>query len=293
MGLGAFRTAWKRQTKYFGHDRSDRYSVLVLDNRGMGLSDKPACRYSTSEMARDIIELLQHVDWLPSPLPTLYDMKDSPPKRDLHIVGISMGGMMAQELALIIPNHIASLSLISTASRLVRTLPFVENLRARINMFIPRDLDVQLDEIAHRLFPDEWLAQPDTENGDDEKKSFPTNFDRFAAAEIQKRSDKAGFTKKGFTLQAVAAGWHFKSTEQIKQIGDGVGRERICVVHGTQDRMITFEHFRIFKEQFGGEDCGVEFKVWEGKGHVLVWEVENDFNEFMEWRFEMCENMGT
>ncbi|KAJ9607581.1 hypothetical protein H2200_007659 [Cladophialophora chaetospira] len=282
MGLGAFRTAWKRQTKYFGHDRSKRYSCLILDNRGMGLSDKPSARYSTSEMAHDVIEILQHVGWLPPPT------DDISPKRDLHIAGISMGGMIAQELSLLIPNHIASLNLISTAPRLVRTLPFIENLRNRINMFIPREIDVQLEEVGYRLFSEEWLALPDTEYAD-ASKNFPTNRDRFAAGELQKRSDKAGFTKKGFTLQAITAGWHFKSAAQIKEIGDVVGRERICVVHGTGDRMIDFHHFGLLKKELGE---GVEYKVWEGKGHVLVWEVEDEFNACLEQRFEKCEEMG-
>ncbi|OCT52235.1 putative alpha/beta hydrolase [Cladophialophora carrionii] len=243
-------------------------------------------------MARDVIELLQVAGWLPSPLHSSIASTDtSPPGRDLHIIGISMGGMIAQELSLLIPDYMASLSLISTAPRLVRTIPFIENLRNRINMFIPRDIDVQLEEIAHRLFSTEWLAQEDTEN-EDPTKNFPTNRDRFAAGELQKRMDKAGFTRKGFTLQAIAAGWHFKSAEAIKRIGDVVGRERICVVHGTQDRMIDFHHFGMLREQLGGDDGGVQFKVWEGKGHVLVWEVEHEFNTFLEGRFEKCESMN-
>ena len=250
----------------------------------MGLSDKPNCRYTTSEMARDVIDLLQHVDWLPSPLPTY------PSKKDLHLVGISMGGMIAQELSLLIPTYLVSLSLISTAPRIVRTAPFIENLRNRINMFIPRDIDVQLDEVGHRLFSDEWLALPDTEQKDPEL-NFPINRDRFAAGELGKRMDKTGFTKKGFTLQAIAAGWHHKSPEQIHTIGDEVGRERITVVHGTGDRMIDFHHFEMLREQLGGKNCGVEFKIWEGKGHVLVWEVEDEFNAFLEGRFERCAGM--
>ena len=76
--------AWQRQTKDFGHTDSDKYSCLVFDNRGMGNSDKPLLRYTTSEMAKDIVELLDHVGW-----------KD---QRSVHVVGISMGGMIAQEL---------------------------------------------------------------------------------------------------------------------------------------------------------------------------------------------------
>jgi pimeloyl-ACP methyl ester carboxylesterase len=84
MGLGGMRTAWQRQTKDFGHTQGDKYSVLVFDNRGIGESGKPMMRYSTSEMARDVLELVDHVGWSA--------------KRDLHVVGISMGGMIAQEL---------------------------------------------------------------------------------------------------------------------------------------------------------------------------------------------------
>ena len=50
----------------------------------MGESDKPLAKYSTSEMAKDVIELLDQLGWKA--------------ERELHVVGISMGGMIAQEL---------------------------------------------------------------------------------------------------------------------------------------------------------------------------------------------------
>jgi pimeloyl-ACP methyl ester carboxylesterase len=242
-------------------------------------------------MAKDVIDLLQHVGWLPSPLPSSSTTEPTP-QRTIHIVGISMGGMIAQELALLIPSHILSLNLVSTAPRIVRTVPFIANLRQRINMFIPRDIDVQLQETGHRLFSDTFLAGPDLENKDQSEKNFPSNYERFAAGELQKRGDPVGFTKKGFILQAIAAGWHHKSAGQISEIGDETGRKRITVVHGTEDRMIDFKHFELLKEELGGEDSGCTFRTWNGKGHVLVWEVEEEFNEFMEKRFEECEKLG-
>lgn len=75
---------WQRQTRDFGHTEADQYSCLIFDNRGMGESDKPLLRYTTSEMARDVIELLDHVGWTG--------------ERSVHVVGISMGGMIAQEM---------------------------------------------------------------------------------------------------------------------------------------------------------------------------------------------------
>ena len=84
MGLGTFKTAWQRQAQYFGHEHSSQYSCLIFDNRGMGESDKPLARYSTSEMAKDTLELIDFIGWTSL--------------RQLHIVGVSMGGMIAQEL---------------------------------------------------------------------------------------------------------------------------------------------------------------------------------------------------
>lgn len=63
MGLGGMKYAWQRQTKDFAHDRGDQYSSLVIDNRGIGDSDKPRFRYSTSEMAKDVVELVDHLGW--------------------------------------------------------------------------------------------------------------------------------------------------------------------------------------------------------------------------------------
>lgn len=96
MGLNGPKIAWHRQTKHFGHDNGDKYSVLILDNRGVGHSHKPVRRYSTTGMAHDLLEVLDHVGWTE--------------ERSLHVVGLSMGGMIAQELVSLHPtalNHYA------------------------------------------------------------------------------------------------------------------------------------------------------------------------------------------
>jgi len=84
MGLGSLKTQRQRQTKDFGHKQADKYICRVFDNRGVGESDKPMQRYSTSKMAKDCVELFDHLEWTQ--------------KRSLYVIGISMGGMIAQEL---------------------------------------------------------------------------------------------------------------------------------------------------------------------------------------------------
>lgn len=90
--------AWERQTKYLAE--TGKYTVLIFENRGMGLSDAPGGLYSTSQMARDVIDLLDHFGW----------------KDKVHIDGVSMGGMIALELATTWPERVASLVLTSTTS---------------------------------------------------------------------------------------------------------------------------------------------------------------------------------
>ncbi|MCJ1312495.1 hypothetical protein MMC25_006169 [Agyrium rufum] len=257
IGLGAFKGAWQRQTKDFGHDQASKYSCLIMDNRGMGESDKPFMRYSTSEMAKDAIEVVDAVGWTQ--------------QRQLHVVGISMGGMIAQEVG------------------------WVENIRGRVNIFLPKVIDAQLAELRYRLFgTDRWLSQPD------ELGSFPTNGDRFAAQDLRKRMDVEGFTRKGLILQSVAANWHHKSMAQLQEIGDKVGRKRIQVMHGTTDNMITVPHVYTLAEGLNGGQEGksegereeVKVTIMEGRGHVLIMEERTEFGRLVEELFLRTEAMG-
>lgn len=73
------------------------YCVIAIDNRGSGLSDKPDMPYTMDMMAKDTAELLESIGI-----------------RRAHVYGISMGGMIAQHLALCHPGMTASLILAST-----------------------------------------------------------------------------------------------------------------------------------------------------------------------------------
>ncbi|RQM08848.1 hypothetical protein DH86_00002976 [Scytalidium sp. 3C] len=201
---------------------------------------------------------------------------------------------------LLIPDRICSLGLISTAAAIENTTTYIENLRNRINMFIPKSLDRSLVDASKSMFPDRWLDSPDDAvlpntntpkvimPPSGEYPRFKTNYERWAAQELQKRLDNQAFQKKGFMLQAIAAGWHHKSAAQIKELGDKVGRDRIAVFHGTGDNMITVYHGKKLIEMLNPGASVIR----DGSGHVIPLEDTEWFNNWMEEQVQKAEKMS-
>ena len=154
-----------------------------------------------------------------------------------------------------------------------------------INHSIPKNIDNQIADAKYRLFSVDFVEQRDTDG------EFPTNGDRFGAQEVKKRNDKEAFTAKGFLCQLLAAGWHFKSAAQLKQIGDTVGRDRIQVLHGTVDRMITVAHAYVLIDELGGKDSALSYTIFEGAGHVLGWEKRQEHNKLIADLVEKTKKM--
>ena len=78
--------------------RAGRYRTIALDNRGAGRSDKPYGAYSLMQMVDDTIAVM-----------------DDAGVEDAHVVGASMGGVIAQILALRFADRVRSLTLACTA----------------------------------------------------------------------------------------------------------------------------------------------------------------------------------
>ncbi len=92
-GLGADTFLWFRQTP----ELSKNFQVVVFDNRGAGESDKPEEPYTIKMFADDTAGLLKALA-IPH----------------AHIVGASLGGLIAQEFALAYPQMVDRLVLAST-----------------------------------------------------------------------------------------------------------------------------------------------------------------------------------
>ncbi len=94
MGYGMRGKVWKPQVD----ELRKHCQVLFFDNRGIGASDAIGHPISMKDMAHDSLRVLDEAEW----------------NDGVHVVGVSMGGMIAQELALCAPTRCASLTLIAT-----------------------------------------------------------------------------------------------------------------------------------------------------------------------------------
>jgi 3-oxoadipate enol-lactonase len=95
-GLGGDHLYWLGQLRAFGK----RYRCLAVDNRDVGQSSYASDPYTLSILAGDLADLFAKLQLPPA-----------------HIVGLSMGGMIAQELALTCPHLVKSLVLVNTLAR--------------------------------------------------------------------------------------------------------------------------------------------------------------------------------
>ena len=95
LGLGQDIATWGFQIP----ELSNHFRVVVLDNRDAGRSSRCSEDYTTEAMAGDVIGLLDHLGI-----------------RQAHVLGTSLGGMIAQQVALMAPEKVLSLILASTTA---------------------------------------------------------------------------------------------------------------------------------------------------------------------------------
>ncbi len=94
MGLGGDMQAWAFQMR----DLSKHFRVIAFDNRGAGRTSAPDRPCSIAGMAEDTLALMDHLGI-----------------GKAHVLGFSMGGYIAQELALAHPERVDKLILLATA----------------------------------------------------------------------------------------------------------------------------------------------------------------------------------
>jgi 3-oxoadipate enol-lactonase len=111
-GVGSDISVWKRQLEYF----SKKWRAIAIEYPGYGESDLPAKGLNLEEVGRFLFGAMDGLEIV-----------------EAHIVGLSMGGVMALEMVRRQPNRLRSLTLANTFARHPNAMPILEGLHRDIS----------------------------------------------------------------------------------------------------------------------------------------------------------------
>lgn len=229
-GLGSDRSEWLFQLPAFGR----LFRVVAFDNRGTGGSEAPPGPYSTAQMADDAAALLAHLEI-----------------GRAHVLGVSLGGMIAQEVALRHPEKVLRLVLACTAPGGEGSVrPDPETLRA----FVRSPGDDPQEEIRRGipfLYSEEY------------RRGHPEEIEAF----VRRRLEKP-VSAEGHAAQLAAAVGH-SAWDRL-----GTIRAPTLVIAGDGDRLVPPENSRRIARRIPG----AKFVLLPGAPHRLFAENAEEFN---------------
>ena len=153
QGLGQSIGSWTFQIPFFKR----RMMVIALDNRGIGESSRPNYPYTMDMFIEETSALLDYLEI----------------ENPLHVMGISMGGMIAQQFALKYPERVKTIVLLATAAHLnpqslideyrhfKEDLTLEEAFKERLKLMFSKDFikKVELDESLAETLKNKLLLE--------------------------------------------------------------------------------------------------------------------------------------
>ena len=231
MGLRRNLEWWYRQMPAL----AQHFQVIAFDNRGAGRSDKPAMEYSIRLFADDTAGLMDALG-LPG----------------AHILGYSMGGYIAQELALNYPAKVKNLILASTGCGGDRMVPmslarlekFTANAGLKPAEILRKDMDI--------YFSDEYVEQ------------FPEKIKEFIEISLRHYQPADAF------LRQFDACLRHDTVNRLNRLSVPT-----LIMTGDDDPLVPPENSHILRELIPG----AELFVFPGGRHCIVIEKADPFNE--------------
>jgi pimeloyl-ACP methyl ester carboxylesterase len=223
MGLSGTMLHWGER---FPVQLRGDFDVIAYDHRGVGRSSRVEAPFTIAELARDAAGLLAALE-----------------VESAHVVGISMGGMVAQELALAHPERVRTLTLGCTyCGGPGSSLPAQPELGAAI-----------MSGDRARAVRAMWETNVSAGFAQDSE----------AYAKFRAAAEEYSVAVAVMMEQLSAITRHDTSTRlgQLKM--------PTLVVHGTEDRIIPVENGRRVAELIGGS----RLEIWPDIGHLFFWEL--------------------
>lgn len=230
MGFGAPGDLWEAHVNEYAR----HFRCIFPDNRGVGLTDPPAGPYSTAMMADDYAGLM-----------------DALGIEKARVAGISMGGAIAQQLALRHPQKVQRLLLISTWGKFNNYARVVyENLKKLRRVVDPGDF-MELLQL--------WIFAADY---------FETNLQTLKEGQEAARNNPNPQTQQGFEGQLDACIQH-DVVDQLHKISVPT-----FIVVGEDDIFTPLPFSQLLHEKIPGSEIWVIPRT----GHVCHWEALDAFN---------------
>ncbi|EGG06840.1 soluble epoxide hydrolase [Melampsora larici-populina 98AG31] len=237
MGLNNTFFSWSKQVEHFG--KLDDHVVLVFDNRGVGNSDVgPERFFKTSGMAKDVIDLLDFIGWNQS--------------RSINVIGVSMGGMIAQELCLQIPQRIVSVVFTSTQAGESNRLPPLSTTFGILRMLLSGGTpEERIARLVTKLFPAVWL---DSTASDGSGKTNRQVKQEELVSNYYKRREQP---TAGIIGQLSAAATHLCTPEVLGRLAKSVAPAKLVVLSGALDQVIDVSKSITLHENLPGSELVV------------------------------------
>lgn len=242
-GHGGGSWSWSKQAPFF----SEKYQCICFDNRGAGQTEAPPGPYTMEQMALDTVRLLYGLD-----------------VEKTFVVGLSMGGMIAQELAMLLPHRIKGLVLGCTHPG--------------------GELQVKAeDEVYRRLVNNDGLSPEEVV-----EKNIPLLFSRFTMEnrpevldDYRQQQQEAPVQPEHAFQAQYGAVLDFDFSQRLTRLG-----VPSLVITGSQDILVPPENSRIMADKIPVS----ALKELPETGHALHVEQTEAFNHELDaffWRHSL------
>ena len=230
-GLGADHTTWGLQTEFL----SKHFRVIIFDNPGIGQTEGPQGPYTSALFADVAAALLRLLGF-----------------ERAHIVGASMGGLIAQQLAVRHAELVRSLTLHCSWWRADRrTTALIRSWQNYARVATPLDL-------ARQIWL--WVLTP---------RFFEERADEIAELEREVAANPNPQSAEAFSDQAEACVGH-EALEEIASV-----KAPTLITVGDGDLLTPPSHSFEIKARMPK----ATLHVWPEMGHAPFWEIPDEFNE--------------
>jgi 3-oxoadipate enol-lactonase len=223
QGMGLDRSGWGPVLRKLRR----HFRLVLVDNRGTGRSGLPAASFDVADMAADVVAVL-----------------DGAGIRQAHVLGVSLGGMVAQELAIEHPGRVDALVLVSTTPG----WPFAYPMPAASLRLIAAEGSMTREVALRRHVENALSARGGRERG---------LADRLV--ELQRSRPAA----PGAWPAQAAAGARYAGVLRQTRI-----RARTLVLQGAADTVVDPRNAKLL----AGRIPGAQLVIFPELGHLLFWQ---------------------